>query len=99
MTSARARHEAQDLLAAHGQAGALLGEHKPAPHVAHQHRARLGLEPLEVVGDGRLAVVEGLGCGRRGAVLGQRHEHLEPVDIDHVSIVSMASMVMVDNIH
>ena len=71
----------------------------PRPTRLHEHRARLGLESLEVVGDGGLAVVEGLGGGRCGAVLGQRHEHLEPVDVDHGSIISMASMVMVDNLH
>jgi hypothetical protein len=64
-----------------------LGEPDSAADPLQQLRAGLGLEPGEVVGDGRLGVVQLL---RRGAVARDGVDDAQPSDIQHASTLSMS---------
>jgi len=80
---------AEDLFGPVGQQAAGVGEPDAPAGALHQSAAGLGLEPGEVVADGRLGVVQG--PGRRGhrAVPGNRDQHLEPGDVEHPANLSI----------
>lgn len=75
------------------------GQTQSSSHPSDQHRSRLRLESLEVVGDRRLSVVQsrrGLG---QGSGLGECDEHAQTVDVQHRLIVSIPSMPFIAEIH
>ena len=78
-----AGQESEDLLAAAGEPLAVGCQPDAPADALEEHAAGLGLQPAQVVGDGRLAVVQ-LGRRRRhGAGAVQGDERFDAAEVDH----------------